>query len=149
MRIPHRMTNEFLIKISMDFDFTLPGLGRPKSTRPERVAEAVAQQLSLLLLQKVRDSRLSQVTISKVQMSPDLKLAKVYFLVPKGVSAAKAKKGMERARGFFRSSLARAMNLRYTPDLVFFYDKQNEEIERLDELFAQIKQERKSGENSE
>jgi len=68
----------------MDFDFTLPGLGRPKSSRPERVAEAIQHELSLLLLQKVRDARISQVTISKVQMSPDLKRAKEYFLVPKG-----------------------------------------------------------------
>jgi ribosome-binding factor A len=41
------------------------------------------------------------------------------------------------------------MNLRYTPDLVFFYDHQNEEIERLDALFAEINRERRSGESSE
>jgi len=132
----------------MEFDFTLPGLGRPKSSRPQRVAEAIQHELSLLLLHKVRDARISRVTISKVQMSPDLKRAKVYFLVPKEVSAAKVTKGMEGARGFFRSHLARKINLRYTPDLVFFYDHQNEEIERLDELFAQIHQERKAGEPS-
>jgi len=56
---------------------------------------------------------------------------------------------MERARGFFRSALAKALNLRYTPDLVFFYDHQNEEIERLDEIFAQINQERKADEHGE
>lgn len=133
----------------MDFDFTLPGLGRPKSTRPERIAEAIQHELSLLLLQKVRDARISQVTISKVQMSPDLKRAKVYFLVPKGVSTAKALKGMERARGFFRSSLAKVMNLRYTPDLVFFYDHQNEKVERLDEIFAELNREKKADEQGD
>lgn len=133
----------------MDFDFTLPGLGRPKSTRPERVAEAIQHELSLLLLQKVRDARISQVTVSKVQMSRDLKQAKVYFLVPKGVSSAKALKGMERARGFFRSSLAKVMRLRYTPDLVFFYDHQNEKIERLDEIFAELNREKKADEQSD
>lgn len=133
----------------MDFDFTLPGLGRPKSTRPERIAEAIQHELSLLLLQKVRDARISQVTVSKVQMSRDLKQAKVYFLVPKGVSSAKALKGMERARGFFRSSLAKVMRLRYTPDLVFFYDHQNEKIERLDEIFAELNREKKADEQSD
>jgi ribosome-binding factor A len=131
----------------MEFDFSLPGLGRPKSNRPDRVAEAIQKELSLLLLQKVRDERISLVTISKVQMSPDLKQAKVYFLVPKGVSSKKAQKGMERARGFFRSSIARTMNLRYTPDLVFFYDHQHEEIERLDDIFAEINRERKANES--
>jgi ribosome-binding factor A len=133
----------------MEFNFNLPGLGRPKSSRPERVAEAIQQELSLLLLQKARDARIAQVTISKVQMSPDLKQAKVYFLVPKGVSSAKAAKGMERASGFFRSHLARKMNLRYTPVLVFYYDHQNEEIERLDAIFAEINRERKAGDESE
>jgi ribosome-binding factor A len=128
----------------MDFDFTLPGLGRPKSSRPERVAEAIMHELSLLLLQKVRDSRISQVTVSKVQISPDLKRAKVYFLVPKGISSSRALKGLESARGFLRSQIAKAMNLRYTPDLVFFYDHQNEEIERLDEIFAEINLEKKT-----
>jgi ribosome-binding factor A len=128
----------------MEFDFTLPGLGRPKSSRPERVAEAISHELSLLLLQKVRDSRIAQVTISKVQMSPDLKRAKVYFLVPKGISSSKAIKGLEHARGFFRSQIAKAMNLRYTPELVFFYDHQNEKIERLDEIFAEINLEKKA-----
>ncbi len=133
----------------MDFDFTLPGLGRPKSTRPERIAEAIQHELSLLLLQKVRDARIAQVTVSKVQMSPDLKQAKVYFLVPKGVSSAKALKGMERARGFFRSSLAKVMNLRHTPDLVFFYDHQNEQVERLDEIFAELNREKKADEQGD
>ncbi len=128
----------------MDFDFTLPGLGRPKSSRPERVAEAIMHELSLLLLQKVRDSRVAQVTVSKVQMSPDLTRAKVYFLVPKGTSSTRALKGLESARGFLRSQIAKAMNLRHTPDLVFFYDHQNEEIERLDEIFAEINREKKA-----
>ena len=128
----------------MEFDFTLPGLGRPKSSRPQRVAEAIQHELSLLLLHKVRDARISRVTISKVQMSPDLKRARVFFLVPKGVSSSKATKGMECAHGFFRSHLARVMDLRYTPDLVFFYDHQHEEVERLDELFAEINRERKA-----
>ncbi|MBW2329131.1 MAG: ribosome-binding factor A, partial [Deltaproteobacteria bacterium] len=68
---------------------------------------------------------------------------------PKGSSSSGALKGMERARGFFRSQLAKTMNLRYTPELVFFYDQQNEEIERLDKLFAQINQERKADEHGE
>lgn len=128
----------------MDFDFTLPGLGRPKSSRPERVAEAIQRELSILLQQKVRDSRISLVTVSKVQMSPDLKQAKVYFLLPKGESSSKALKGMERAKGFFRTSIARALNLRFTPELVFYYDQQNEEIERLEAIFSEIHQEKKA-----
>ena len=114
----------------MEFDFNLPGLGRPKSSRPERVAEAIHQELSILLQQTVRDSRLDGVCISKVQMSPDLKQAKVYYSLLTENSASSARKGLERARGFFRSHIARTMNLRYTPDLIFFLDNQHEETEK-------------------
>ena len=130
----------------MEFDFNLPGLGRPKSSRPERVAEAIHQELSILLQQKVRDSRLNGVCISRVQMSPDLKRAKVYYSLLEGNSISGARKGLESARGFLRSHIAKKMNLRYTPDLVFYFDKQHKEIERLDQLFVQINQEREGKE---
>lgn len=126
----------------MEFDFNLPGLGRPKSSRPERVAEVIHQELSILLQQKVRDARLDGVCISKVQMSPDLKRAKVYYSLLEESSVASARKGLDRAKGFFRSHIAKAMNLRYTPDLIFYFDNQQKEIERLDQLFMQIHQER-------
>lgn len=127
----------------MEFDFTLPGLGKPKSSRPKKVAEAIKNELSILLLQKVADPRLQQVSISQVKVAPDLKRAKVYYVIPAGTDWRKVQKGLEKARGFFRSQLAAAMNLRYTPDLVFFYDRKNEETERLDEIFRQIAAEEK------
>ncbi|MFP7754595.1 30S ribosome-binding factor RbfA [Thermodesulfobacteriota bacterium B35] len=126
----------------MDFDFTLPGLGRPRSSRPDRVAEAIKNELSVLLLREVRDPRLARVSISRVVMSPDLKLAKIFFLVPAGTGHKAAVKGMERARGFFRTHLARTLNLRYTPSLSFFYDSSNDEIERIEGLLHRLEQER-------
>lgn len=128
----------------MEFDFTLPGLGKPESSRPKRVAEAIKNELSILLIQKARDPLLMEVSITKVEIAPDLKRAKVYFVVPTGRNESKALKGLERAKGFFRSQLAARMNLRYTPDLVFFYDRHNEENERLDELFNEIAREKKT-----
>jgi ribosome-binding factor A len=124
------------------FDFTLPGLGRPKSSRPERVAEAVFQELSVLLRQKARDARLRGLSISKVQMSPDLKQAKIWFAAEAGADSGQALKALRRAGGFFRSHLARTLNLRYTPELLFFHDRQSEELERLEQLFSLINKER-------
>jgi len=131
----------------MGFDFTLPGLGKPESSRPKRVAEAIRNELSILLLQKVRDSRLREVSISRVEITPDLKRAKVYFTVPLGGAPGPAGKGLARAKGFFRSEIARRMNLRYTPDLVFFHDRHYEENEQLDQLFEQLAKERKTDED--
>ncbi|RWX49598.1 Ribosome-binding factor A [Candidatus Electrothrix communis] len=85
----------------MEFDFNLPGLGRPKSSRPERVAEAIHQELSILLQQTVRDSRLSGVCLSKVQMTPDLRRAKIYYSLLEGSSASAAKREWREREVFF------------------------------------------------
>jgi ribosome-binding factor A len=131
------------------FNFTLPGLGKPKSSRPARTAEAILHELTILLRQEVRDARLSGVTFANVQMSPDLKLAKVWFHVQPDTDPAVARKDLERARGFFRSHLAKALNLRHTPDLAFYYDRQQEAVERLDQIFTQISKEQPPAEDSE
>lgn len=127
----------------MDFDFKLPGLGRPESSRPKRVAEAIKNELTMLLLQQVADPRLAGVLISRVVVTPDLKQAKVYFTVPAGKNGGASLKGMQSAKGFFRSHLAKVLDLRYTPDLLFHFDEINEEVARIDALFRQIEKERK------
>ena len=131
----------------MEFDFKLPGLGRPESSRPKRIAEAVKNELSLLLVQKIADPNLSGVLVTSVIMTPDLKQAKIYFTVPAGARPNQALKGMNRAKGFFRSQLAKAFNLRYTPELLFFFDSVHEEAQRIDTLFREIEKERKDDES--
>ena len=130
----------------MEFDFKLPGLGRPESSRPKRVAEAIKNELSLVLLQKISDPKLSGVLISRVLVTPDLKQAKIYFTLPEGTNSAAALKGMNRAKGFFRSHLAKTLNLRYTPELLCFYDSLNEEVHRIDTLLREIEKDRENEE---
>jgi ribosome-binding factor A len=122
----------------MEFDFKLPGLGRPESSRPKRVAEAIKNELTMLLLQKVGDPSLSGVLISQVQVTADLKQAKVYFTVPVGKGSTPALKGMNRAKGFFRSRLAQILNLRSTPELFFYFDTSTEAVARMDALLREI-----------
>lgn len=129
--------------MTQDFDFKLPGLGRPESSRPKRVGEAVKNELTILFLQQVADPRLSGAAISRVVVTPDLKQAKIYFTVPPGADSKAALKGMQRAKGFFRSHLAKVLNLRYTPELLFYFDSLNEEVERMEDLFRQIHEEHK------
>lgn len=129
--------------VAQEFDFKLPGLGRPESSRPKRVAEAIKNELSLLLVQQIRDVRLSGVFLTRVIVTPDLKMAKIYFTVPVGNDAELSLKGMNRAKGFFRSHLAKVLDLRYTPDLSFYFDTVHEEVQRIDTLFRQIEEERK------
>ncbi len=122
----------------MEFDFTLPGLGKPQSSRPKRVAEAIKNELSILLLREVADPRLATISFSQVMVSPDLKLAKIYFVLPVGGDEKKVLRALRKARGFFRSHLAKTLNLRYTPDLAFYFDDINEEVDRIDTLLREI-----------
>jgi len=131
----------------MEFDFKLPGLGRPESSRPKRVAEAIKNELSVLLLQKISDPQLAGVLITRVDVTPDLKQSKIYFSIPAGADSARALKGMNRAKGFFRSHLAKMLNLRHTPELLFYFDSLNEEVHRIDTLFRQIEKERNHDES--
>ena len=126
----------------MDFDFKLPGLGRPESSRPKRVAEAIKNELTLLLRGKAADPRLQGVSISKVEVSPDIKTAKLY-VTAEDRDGKRALAGMNKAKGFFRSHLARALNLRYTPELLIYYDNLAEEAERVERLLADLARERR------
>lgn len=129
----------------MDFDFKLPELGRPESSRPKRVAEAIRNELTMLLLQRVADPRLTGAGVSRVEVSPDLKVAKVYVTAARREERDRTMAGMNRAKGFFRSHLARALNLRHTPELLLYYDSLAEEAQRVERLLSALEQERGSG----
>ena len=129
----------------MDFDFKLPGLGRPESSRPKRVAEAIKNELTLLLLQRVADPRLTGAGISKVEVSADLKVVKIYITSRRSEDSKRTLDGMHKAKGFFRSHLAKVLNLRYTPELMFYYDNIAEEAQRVEQLLTELEHERQRG----
>lgn len=125
--------------------YTLPEelTSRPRR-RPARVADAVRNEISTLLLYKIKDPALAEVSIVKVVMSNDLKLAKISYSCP-AEKAGKAKEGLNRAKGFIRSSLARVLQLRYAPDLAFYPDTSREYEEKMEKLFQEIAAEHESG----
>lgn len=125
------------------------GVGKKEKKRPARVAEAVKEELALLLLQKIRDPDVATVAITRVEVSDDLKYAKIHYRVRGGAKARHlAAKGMERARGFMRSHLAKTLNLRYTPALQFYYDETGDKVEEVEQLLREIAEENKSNEDS-
>jgi ribosome-binding factor A len=115
------------------------GLGRNEQKRSTRVADAIRKELAILLLQKVRDSKINGVTISRVEVTDDLKYAKIYYIVSGDQKAIHdAEVGLQRARGFMRSHLAKTLNLRYTPELQFRYDKTAEKVKEIEKIFQEI-----------
>jgi ribosome-binding factor A len=113
-----------------------PEAGAFEVKRADRVSGGVQRCLAEALLHQVRDPRLAEVNLTRVRLTPDLKLAKVYFLLlsPEGGATEEALVGLERAATFLRRHLARTMQLRYTPSLRFFYDEELEEARRIDTL---------------
>lgn len=122
--------------------------GKNEQKRSSRVAEAIRNELATLLLSKVRDPRLLGVSISRVEVPDDLSLARVFFTVFGGKKEIReAKIGLEKAKGFMRSHIAKTLNLRFTPALLFRYDDVVEKVAELEEIFQEIANERESRED--
>ncbi len=104
--------------------------------RNERVASEIARELAVLLQQEVKDPRVKKATITEVNVSPDLKNARVYisFLTDNKEEIAEAMDGLKSAQGFLRSQLASRMKLRYTPALDLRYDSLQTDAMKLDAL---------------
>jgi len=122
--------------------YTLPELGQRENRRPSRVADAIRNELSLLLLREAQDPRVNTVTITRVEVSPDLRTAVIYFNCRKPEELKDAQAGLASASGFMRSSLAKNMSLRYMPKLVFKYDLSTVYQEEMDQLFREISNDR-------
>ena len=90
--------------------------------RQNRINDAVKQEMAQIL-RDVKDPRIagSLVSITAAEVSPDLKFAKIFFSVL-GEDKNEVLKALKGASGFFRSELARRINLRITPQLTFEYD---------------------------
>jgi len=99
--------------------------------RPRKVADLIQRELSDLLRREVRDPRVGMVTITAVDVSPDLSHAKVFFTLLEEKDRETTTQGLQRAAGYLRSQIANRIKLYTTPELRFVYD---ESIERGDHL---------------
>jgi ribosome-binding factor A len=92
---------------------------------------------------------LQRATITRVKMSADLKLARIYFAIYGDEQKSKdAARGFESARGFIKRILAPRLGLRYMPDLIFFYDDSLDYGSHIDQLLEKIKTENGSDNQS-
>lgn len=125
------------------------GLGKRERKRSERVGDAVQKELSILFLQKVRDEKISDVTVTNVRVTDDLKEARIFYTTHGDEKERKKTAvALRGASGFVRSHLAKVLNLRFTPSIRFEYDSKADKVEELDQIFADIARERKVDENN-
>jgi ribosome-binding factor A len=116
--------------------------------RPDQVGELIRQVVAGALLREVRDPRIKLVTVTRVEVSPDLSHARV-FVVVHGEQAERDEvmAGLAGAAGFFRTRLARALATRTTPELHFVPDRGAEHAARIDVLLAGLRAERPAPED--
>ena len=110
-------------------------MAQQTSYRTERVNELMRRELVLLLKQETKDPRLKQVVITDVIVSRDLTSAKVFFSVDED-SIKIVEPLLDKASGFFRSSLSKSLDLRHTPTLSFIYDTTPNTGARIDDLLS-------------
>jgi ribosome-binding factor A len=105
------------------------------SRRTDRVGEAIQELVAGLLVREIKDPRVGLVTITAVRVSPDLRHARVYFSsLGDEAQREQSLRGLRSAAGFVRSQIARRLNLRVAPDIVFEYDPSLAQADRLTRL---------------
>ncbi|HVG20460.1 MAG TPA: 30S ribosome-binding factor RbfA [Blastocatellia bacterium] len=106
--------------------------------RPERLAEQIKEEVSLIIAGEVEDPRVGFVTVTEARVSPDLKHAKIYVSVlgtEKEVKESLA--ALKHASGFIRTQLGATLRMKRTPELHFVYDETTETAARIEELLSE------------
>ncbi len=110
--------------------------------RPERLEDQIQFLVSTLIQRELRDPDLGFVTVTAVRLSPDRSVAKVFFTVLEGEAQVElTRKALGRAAGFLRGHLGQRLNLRRVPELRFMPDATLDEGNRIEEIFAKIREE--------
>ena len=107
-------------------------------SRPTRVAEEIRRTLAQLIVQEVKDPRISKMTIMSCEISRDLGVAKIHFALmghnSQDEEVAETLKALQKAKGFFRSEIGKRLQLRIVPDLRFYFDTVPENVQYMEDL---------------
>ena len=110
--------------------------------RPDKVGEQIRIELSGLLARDVHDPGIGFITLTKVSVTPDLQIARVYYTSLGDENAQKETgKALHRASPFLRRQIAQRVRLRRVPELEFFYDKSVAQYDRVEQILQELKAE--------
>jgi ribosome-binding factor A len=112
------------------------------SRRQERVAALLRHAIAGALIREVKDPRLRGVAVTGVDVSGDLRAARVYYRVLAAADQPRVHSGLERAGPFIQARVGREAGLRFTPTLRFVYDPAPDRAQRVDELLRDAPPER-------
>jgi ribosome-binding factor A len=111
------------------------------SRRPQRIALQIQHEVSLMISRDMKDRRVGFVTVTGIQISPDLKHAKV-FISLMGTEDEKKESlaTLNHANGWIRHELGQRIRMKFVPDIVFLTDTSQDYGERIDRLIDEIRE---------
>jgi ribosome-binding factor A len=111
----------------------------PQGHRPDRVGDQIRKEITRLLHRAVHDPGIGFVTVTRVQVTPDLQLARVFYTTIGGdAERRETARGLKRALPFLRRHVGESLRLRRVPELQFVFDKSIENQERVEQLLREI-----------
>jgi len=117
--------------------------------RSDRVAAAIQKEVSSIIHDQIKDPRLGFVTIMRVEVTPDLRCAKIFFSVLGNDEAyAKTQKALNSAVGYIRHLISQRVQLRYAPEIIFKEDRTTEYSVRIQQVLDEIKGKEESNEST-
>jgi ribosome-binding factor A len=113
--------------------------------RPEKVAHQLKRDISEIFMKEINDPRLGFVTVTQVEMSRDLRVAKIFYSVLGSAKEEKeSKSALESAKGFVRSIIGQRLKMRLTPELIFISDRSAEYSVQIQQALERLKREEQS-----
>ena len=111
-----------------------------QGSRPDRVADQIRAEVTSMISRDLHDPGIGFVTVTKVQVSPDLQHARIYY-TSLGDSAAQKNTGkaLARAASFMRRQVGQRLRLRRAPELQFVFDESIAHQDRVEQLLQEIK----------
>ncbi|MBW2452044.1 MAG: 30S ribosome-binding factor RbfA [Deltaproteobacteria bacterium] len=110
------------------------------SPRCRRVAETIHHEISQLLIKGLKDPRIGFITITAVDVSPDLRHAKVFYtLIGNETDRKNTAAGLKSSTSYVRQQLGRQLRMKYIPDIHFEYDSSVEYGNHIEDLLREIK----------
>lgn len=109
------------------------------NNRIGRIDEEYRKELSQIIGYELKNPNVTgMISVTKVKVTPDLKYAKVYVSILNSKNIDETLEGLKKSSGFIRSELAKRINLRNTPELVFEIDDSMEYGAKIDSILKEI-----------
>lgn len=112
--------------------------------RIKRLNHAFMEEISMILMEEVRDEDLKFVTITGCDITNDLSYAKVYFTVLDKDKKEKVLEDINNASSFIRGKLSERIEIRHTPELKFIYDDSIEYGEKIEKIIDKLHKEKQN-----